>query len=115
MTRFFHATMTVVVLIVIAISVWGMNASGIRVPFQQLLPKIGLYALILVAAAVYKYRQCDSLVAALMIVFWMGLVSDLHIYPMFLAGRQQVEYCDATLAEIDRAIGIEVMDVMAWI
>ena len=46
MSRFFHATMTLVVLTVLAISAYGMWASGLRVPVAQVLPKIGMYSLV---------------------------------------------------------------------
>ena len=114
MSRFFHATMTVVVVTVLAISILGMWASGVRVSPAQVLPKIGMYALVLLGAIFYQRRQADSLAAALMIVFWMGLVSDLHVYPMFLAGRQPAAYHDALLAQADRALGLEVPQVLAW-
>jgi membrane-associated phospholipid phosphatase len=115
MSRFFHATMAVLVLTVFAITAYGMWASGLRVPVAQVLPKIGMYSLVLVGAAFYKRRQADRFVAALMIVFWMGLVSDLHVYPMFLAGRQSVVYHDELLVKADRMLGLEVTDVLAWI
>lgn len=114
MSRFFHATMTLVVLTVLAISIVGMWASGLRVSVAQVLPKIGMYCLVLVGAFFYKRRGADSLAAALMIVFWMGLVSDLHVYPMFLAGRQPADYHDALLADADRALGLEVPEVLRW-
>jgi membrane-associated phospholipid phosphatase len=114
MTRFFHVTMTLVVLITLAISIGGMAASGIRVEPHQLVPKLLLYALLLAGAAFYKYRKADALVAPLLIVFWMGLVSDLHVYPMFLAARSGAPFSDELLARADRWLGIEVTDVMAW-
>src|SRR5213595_3257275 len=115
MTRLFHATMAVVVLATIAISAWGMWASGIRVQFAQLVPKILLYALILAAAAFYRWRGVPRFVAALLVVFWMGVVSDLHVFPMFLAGRQPAEFQDARLAHIDEALGLEVPALLDWI
>jgi hypothetical protein len=115
MSRFFHRTMALVVLAVLAGSAYGMWASGLRVPVAQVLPKVGMYVLVLIGAVFYRYRKADNFVAALMIVFWMGLVSDLHVYPMFLAGRQPVEYHDEILVAADRALGLEVTDVLAWI
>src|SRR5579863_10511251 len=115
MSRFFHATMTVLVLAVLALSAYGMWASGLYVPVKQVLPKIALYCVVLLGAAFYKYRQADRFVAALMIVFWMGLVSDLHVYPMFLAGRQPAVYHDELLVKADRMLGLEVTDVLTWI
>lgn len=115
MSRFFHATMTLVVLVALTISAYGMHVSNIRVEFHQLLPKLALYALVLAVALFYRYRQADKLMSALLVVFWMGLVSDLHVYPMFLAGRQPVGFSDDLLAKMDARIGLEVTEVMAWI
>jgi membrane-associated phospholipid phosphatase len=115
MTRFFHGTMTVVVLIVLGVSMVGLPAAGIRIQPAQLLPKICLYLFILAGAAFYRYRRADQFVASLMIVFWMGLVSDLHVYPMFLAGRSGVEFSDELLVRLDRLIGLEVTDILRWL
>lgn len=115
MSRFFHGTMACVALGVVLLSAIGMQLSGIRVEPAQFLPKLGLYALVLAGAFFYRYRQAEQLACALFIVFWMGLVSDLHIYPMFLAGRLPGEFCDAQLAACDRLLGIEVIDITAWI
>lgn len=114
MSRFFHATMVGVVAIALAISIGGMAASGIRVQPEQLVPKLLLYSLLLAGAAFYRYRKADRLVAPLLIVFWMGLVSDLHVYPMFLAARSGAPFSDELLARADRWLGVEVTDVIAW-
>ena len=106
--------MAFVVVFVLALSAVGMWASGLRVPVHQVLPKVGLYALVLLGAAVYKYRKADQLVAALIIIR-VGLLSDLHVYPMFLAGRRPVAYSDAVLARADRVLGLEVPQMLAWI
>lgn len=115
MSRFFHATMMLVVLTVLVITIYGMHMTDLRVRIAQIVPKIGLYCLVLTAAAFYKYRGVDNFVSALLIVFWMGLVSDLHVYPMFIAGRQPAPFYDEHLAMIDRVLGLEVTDVLAWI
>jgi hypothetical protein len=105
--------MAAVVLITIAVSAAGMALTGIHVRFEQLLPKIGLYAVVLGGALFYRWRDEPRFVAALMIVFWMGLVSDLHVFPMFLAGRSAVPFHDDLLAQCDRALGLEVPQVLA--
>src|SRR5687767_971673 len=105
MSRLFHRTMLVVVLAMLVISAVGMWAYRVRVPALQVLPKVGLYALVLVGAAFYKYRQVDSFYSALMIVFWAGLISDLHIYPMFIIARIPQGYHDALAARADQFLG----------
>jgi len=113
MTRFFHGTMTVIVLIVLGITLIGLPASGIRVPFSQIVPKIAFYTAVLGLAIYCRYRGAERFSDAMMIVFWVGLVSDLHVFPMFVAGRSGVPYQDEMLAGFDQALGLEVTDVLA--
>lgn len=115
MTRFFHGTLAVLVLTTVAISAWGMWAGDIQVQFEQLLPKFALYAVVLAGAVFYGYRGEQRFVTALLMVFWMGVVSDLHVFPMFVAGRQPADFHDAWLAQMDRALGLEVPTILAWL
>ena len=115
MSRPFHVTMAAIVLATVALSSWGMAATGIRVSAEQLWPKLGLYFSILAGAAFAYWRGAPRFANAFLIIFWMALVSDLHIFPMFLAGRQSLPFSDDLLAACDRALGLEVPDVLAWL
>ena len=70
----------------------------------------------LAGAAFYRYRGEARFVSAILAVFWMGVVSDLHLFPMFLAGRQPAP-CTTTSRRRsrDRALGLEVPTVLDWI
>lgn len=115
MSRFFHLTLSSIVLGGILLSAWGMTISGITLQWEQLLPKLRLYAIVLAGTLFYRWRGEPRFVAAFMIIFWMGVVSDLHVFPMFLAGRQPAEFYDVWLARADQWLGLEVPQVLAWL
>lgn len=48
----------------------------------------------------------------MLIAFWIVLTTNIHLLPMFLAGRADVDPADATLARWDRALGLEVTDII---
>jgi hypothetical protein len=115
MTRFFHWTMCALAAATIGLSAWGCAASGLSIYVHQLYPKIALYAVVLAGAAYFRWRRIDSFVTSLLLVFWMGLLCDLHIYPMFLAARRALPPHDAWLASADGLLGLEVPAILAWI
>ncbi len=107
--------MAAIVLATILLSAWGMQATGIRISLEQLWPKVGMYVCTLACAAFARWRGAPHFAGAFVIIFWMGLVSDLHVFPMFLAGRHSVPFSDEWLAACDHALGLEVPDVLGWL
>lgn len=112
---YFHRTMAILVIGMILFSAIGMALSGIGVQPAQLLTKAALYLAILLGAWFYHRRGVPQFVGPLLLVFWLGLFSDLHIFPMFIAGKHGSTFYDATLASMDRWIGIETPQVMEWV
>src|SRR4051812_33923679 len=112
MTRFFNGTMLFLAVAVIVLCAFGFHASGLRIEVHQLYPKFVLYAAVLAGAVFFRRRGIDAFVAALLIVFWMGLLCDLHVFPMFLAGRRDLPYQDAWLADLDGRLGLEVPAIL---
>ena len=51
----------------------------------------------------------------MLILFWMAAAGNLHLLPMYLAGRQHAPLSDGTLAGWDRALGVETPAVVASI
>jgi hypothetical protein len=110
--RRFHTTLAAVTLCVLLFSAWGLWASGITVALPGLLLRLALLALLLVGVAFYRWRQEEKLLNLLLMCFWAVLLSNLHMIPMFLAGRQSGELSDALLARMDAALGVEVPAVL---
>jgi hypothetical protein len=108
----FHAFMAAAALGVLAVSVYGVLAGGITVSVSQLLPRAALLAALLAGVALYRRRKEEKLLNLVAMCFWAVLFSNLHMIPMFLAGRQRVAPSDHLLARVDAALGIEVPDVM---
>jgi hypothetical protein len=109
----FHATMAMVCLAVAAVSVYGTYATGITVSLSQLVSRLALLAALLAGAAFYRWRREEKLLNLLMMTFWAVLITNLHMFPMFVAARQRVELCDDRFAQFDAALGIQVPDVLA--
>jgi hypothetical protein len=110
--RHFHATLVVFALCVLAFSAWGLWASDITVALPGLFLRLALLALLLGGAALYRWRREGKLLNLVLMCFWAVMFSNLHMIPMFLAGRQNGEFSDGLLARIDAAVGIEVPDVV---
>jgi membrane-associated phospholipid phosphatase len=108
----FHAFMAAAALAVLAVSVYGVLTGGISVSASQLLPRGALLAALLAGVALYWRRKEERLLNLVAMCFWAVLFSNLHMVPMFLAGRQQVPPSDHLLARVDAALGVEVPDVM---
>ncbi|OAI53495.1 hypothetical protein AYO44_15945 [Planctomycetaceae bacterium SCGC AG-212-F19] len=113
--RLFHYTMAGATLAVAGFSVWGVRAADIQVDLWQVLPLAGVAVFLLALAAFYRWREADKLVNVLLIVFWAVVFTNLHKFPMFIAARQPFPLQDELFVRIDRAIGLEVTDVLHWL
>lgn len=113
--RTFHATMAAVTLAVAGFSAWGVRATDIQIELAQLLPFVAVAGFLLALARFYQWRQdADKLVDVLLIAFWAVLFTNLHKFPMFIAARAPFPLRDELFAHTDRAIGLQVTDVRAW-
>ncbi len=108
----FHALMTAIALIVIALSAWGLHLARIHLSPGQVVPRVGLLALLLAAAVFYRWRRMPRAVDLIVMAFWGILISNLLLLPMYILGRRPVAFCDADLARWDARLGLEVPDVL---
>ena len=115
MTKTFHWTLAVVITAAMAVSLWGMRSTGLSVSVEQLLPRCALLLLLLAAASYCRWRKMDRLVAPLRIIFWMALICQLHMFPMFVAAKQTAELCDSQLVRWDRVLGLEVPQILRFV
>jgi len=110
--RFFHGTMIVAALAFMGVSAVGLQATRIVLQPNQYVSKIAWSLVLLSGAAFYRWRNAEKAVNLCMITFWTGLFGILYKFPMFIACRSHVEPNDGLLAAMDRAIGIEVPEVL---
>lgn len=111
--RFFNGVLAALFLLLGGLSAVGMYLLDIAVRPEQLVGKLGLCAAVLGGALLYHRRGADRLADALLAVFWMGLFSNLHVFPMFVCGRVPCDFRDADLAAADALLGLRTPDVMA--
>lgn len=101
-------------LLFIVISAFGMNATRLYIDHYQFLPRFLLLLILLLGALFYRWRREEKLLNLVMVTFWAVLFSTLHLFPMFIATRFSVNLSDGLLARFDRALGVEVPTVLAW-
>jgi membrane-associated phospholipid phosphatase len=104
--------MAAISLAVVAVSIWGLYATQITVSLGQLLPRLALLVVLLAGVAFYRWRREEKLLNVILMTFWAVLITNLHMFPMFIAARQKAPLCDDLLARLDAACGIEVPDVL---
>lgn len=109
---YFHLTMIGIASGLAALSLYGLHATHVVVNLWQLVPTAMLSAALLSLAAYYRWRGVDKFVNLLLITVWAVVLSKLHLLPMFVAARMPVPPSDALLARCDRALGVEVVDVV---
>ena len=110
--RFFHLTMTAATLAILAATLYGLHARQVVVGVRQFFPILGVLAFLLAGAAFYGWRRADKLYNVFLMTFWAALFSNLHLLPMCVAARSDVEMRDGVLAGFDRALGVEVPDIL---
>lgn len=108
----FHLLMAAAAVASVAISAAGYYYCRLAVTPAQLAPVLLMGAALLALAAQYRWRgevKCFQLV---MMVFWIVLVTNCHFFPMYMAARSDVPMNDAVLAQADRALGMELPEIM---
>src|SRR5262249_14367777 len=60
----------------------------------------------------YRWRRAGRAVNLIRVTFWTLLFGTLYQFPMFIASRSPLGMKDSVLAAFDRALGIEVPQVM---
>jgi hypothetical protein len=109
---FFHLTMLGFALVFLFGSVVGLSLTRTTVPPAQILSRLPLLAALLAGAAFYRWRRLPKAVNLILMTTWAFVFGILHIVPMFIAARRRVPLCDALLARLDAALGLEVPAVL---
>jgi hypothetical protein len=110
--RFFHLTMTGLAFLFVAASAVGSYWVGITLLPQPVLVRAALIAALVGLALFYRWRRAQRMINLLVIVAWSVLFSALYSVPQYVAGRSPAALCDAWLARLDRALGIEVPAIL---
>ena len=93
----------------------GMSLTRIGVRLNPaLFVHVGLVTLLFLGCRHYAIRGERRAFHLMLIASWIALTTNLHLLPMFLAGRLEAPLVDETLAGWDRALGIEAVDIVAW-
>ncbi len=111
----FHGLMAVTACIAILISVLAGYFGQLTIGFIDCLPRIAIVVALAVAALQYRYRDEVKCYQICMMVMWVILITNVHLFPMYFAARLDVPMHDGILASFDQMMGLEVTDVLAWI
>jgi membrane-associated phospholipid phosphatase len=111
----FHVLMAAATGVVVAISLYGYHFYQLTISLRQALPLTLLSLLLLAGALQYRLRRERKCFQVVMMVFWIVVVTNSHFFPMYMAARHDVELNDALLAKFDRAVGLEVPEILAAI
>jgi hypothetical protein len=112
--RVFTVTMVALALAFIGISVYGLYKTNIVLILNQYINRILVYVLLLAGARFYRWRRAGRAVNLIRVTFWTLLFGTLYQFPMFIASRAPVGMKDSVLAGFDRALGIEVPQVLRF-
>jgi hypothetical protein len=112
--RFFHLSLTAVGLVFLGVSVVALPLARLTVPLAPLVPRAALFACLLFGFAFYRWRKEKKLADLFIICFWSLVFGNLYVFPMYMAARSPVGMSDGLLAGVDRALGLEVPDVLAF-
>ena len=110
----FHFMMTAFACLAIAVSICGSFLNKICVSIPNLFPLISALVFLITVAAFYRWREEPKCFNLVMMALWMVLLSNMHLYPMYMAARQNVEMSDELLAGVDGAMGIEIPVILKW-
>jgi hypothetical protein len=113
--RFFHLTMAAVSSLFLVVSVRGCSLLEITLLPGPVMVRAGLIAGLFALAFFYRWRRAQRMVNVLVIVAWSVLFSALYSVPQYMAGRSSAALCDQWLARMDRSLGIEVPNIVAFI
>ena len=84
----FHGTLAAVCLVIIAFSVCGVMATGLRVPAGSLTQLAVALAILAAGAWFYgRWRKIERLHDTFVFTFWAAALTNLYVVPMYIAGR----------------------------
>jgi hypothetical protein len=112
--RVFTVTMTALALAFTGVSAYGLYQTNIAIQPHQYIPRISLYLLLLGGVGFYRWRRAGRATNLIRVTFWTLLFGTLYQFPMFIAARAPVGMKDGVLAACDRALGIEVPQVLRF-
>jgi hypothetical protein len=112
--RFFHLTMAAIAVLFLVGSAIGLYLTRTGVPLGQIAVRLVLLSVLLALAGFYRWRRLGKAVNLIMMAFWGITFGYLHIVPMFIAARMNVPLSDSLLARMDKAIGLEVPQVLEF-
>lgn len=115
MSRLFHGSLAFVAALTVVVSISGCWSAKISAPLGPILRPIVIASLFLPLAAFYRWRRVPKLQNLAMVTFWGISLNSLYIYPMYFVARQPAIMGDELLAKIDRALGLEVTDVLTLV
>lgn len=114
--RYLYRALTLLALTFVCISIWGVHATNVIVEPVQFRPAALGFAVILVPLLFGIWRSFHPrLINMLTMLFWADLLGVVHKLPTVIAARLQVPLLDSVLASCDRALGLKVNEVVAWI
>jgi membrane-associated phospholipid phosphatase len=96
----------------ILVSAVAFPLAGGRLPLVPLALRAAIPVLLLLGILFYRWRRERRIVGLLTIVFWSLTLGVLYLPPMYLAARCPVPFQDDALASMDRALGVEVTDIL---
>ena len=109
----FHGLMLLAGLMAVAISFVCGYFGQLTIDFADVVPKLALVLVLMAAAAQYRYRSEVKCYHSCLMVLWVIVITNLHLFPMYFAARRDVPMCDDLFAACDRMMGFEVPDVLA--
>jgi membrane-associated phospholipid phosphatase len=111
----FHGMMLAVAAVTIGMSLYAHHFLKLTVHPIEVFP-LFLFLLVLVTGALqYRWRGEHRCYNILMMVLWAIVITNFHMFPMYMAARRDIPMSDATLAAIDQAMGMEVPDVLEFL
>ncbi|HEY7422901.1 MAG TPA: phosphatase PAP2 family protein [Gemmataceae bacterium] len=108
----FHAFLSGLALVFILIAAAGFPLAGGTIPSASIVLRAAPSILLLLGIVFYSWRRERRIVVILAVVFWSLTFGVLYLPSMYLAARCPTPFRDDLLARMDRAIGIEVPDVL---
>jgi membrane-associated phospholipid phosphatase len=108
----FHGVLSGLTIAFILIAAVGLPLAGGTMLPASLALCAAPSLLLLFGIGFYRWRRERRIVRILAVVFWSLAFGVLYLPPMYLAARCPIPFRDDLLAGMDRAIGVEVTDVL---
>jgi membrane-associated phospholipid phosphatase len=106
--------MTALALVYLGLSLVGARLARIAVSPEELASRAGSWCLLLVGFAFFRWRKFDRVANFQVIAFWSLVFSNLYLIPVHIVARFPTDFHDRLLARADRALGLEVPEVLAF-